>query len=105
MGAKDFEALKYFLYIADVILYDFIERCINIGGAKAIVANIDFQEELFNLEHAVVPMINRIILCRLLLIFIIITFIRKQTVCVDYGILIHILGKNGYCHWHRAENL
>ena len=43
----------------DVGFRDFIEKFRNIGGAKAIVANINFQEGLFNLEHAATHLVSR----------------------------------------------
>jgi hypothetical protein len=43
----------------DVGFRDFIEKFRNIGGPLAIVANINFQEELFNLEHSATNLVCR----------------------------------------------
>ena len=48
---EEYEPVKYSIHMMDVGLRDFIEKFRNIGGAQAIVSNINFQEELFNLEH------------------------------------------------------
>jgi hypothetical protein len=45
----EYEPVKYSIYIMDVSFRDFIERFKNIGGAQAIVSNINSQEEFFNL--------------------------------------------------------
>ena len=55
----EYEPVKYSLYIMDVSFHDFIEKFRNIGGAHAIVSNINFQEELFNLEHFAANLISR----------------------------------------------
>ena len=44
----------------DVSFRDFIEKFRNIGGAHTIVSNINFQEELFNLEHSAPNLASRI---------------------------------------------
>jgi len=43
----------------DVSFRDFIKKLRNIGGTQAIVSNINFQEELFNLEHSTANLISR----------------------------------------------
>jgi hypothetical protein len=43
----------------DVSFRDFIEKLRNIGGVHAIISNINFQEELFNLEHSTTNLISR----------------------------------------------
>ena len=56
----EYEPIKYSIYIMDVSFLDFIENFRNnIGGAQAIVANIDFQEELFNFEHSATNLVSR----------------------------------------------
>ena len=42
--------VKYSLYVADVGLRVFINIFRNVGGARAVVSNNKFQEELFKLE-------------------------------------------------------
>jgi hypothetical protein len=48
----EYEPVKYSIYTMDVGFRVFIEKFRNVGGAQAIVANINFQEELFNLEQS-----------------------------------------------------
>jgi len=43
----------------DVSFREFIEKFRNMGGAQAIVSNITFQEELFNLEHSASNLVSR----------------------------------------------
>ncbi len=52
--------MKLSLYVADVNFRDFINSFRNIGGAQALVANIKFQEEIFELEQSRVPILNRV---------------------------------------------
>jgi hypothetical protein len=52
------ESIKYSLYIMDVKFKDFIEKFGDIRGALAIISKINFQEELFNLEHALKHLVN-----------------------------------------------
>jgi hypothetical protein len=47
------------LYIACVTFRDFIDNFRNVGGAQAIAAKINFQEELFNLEQKGEALPNR----------------------------------------------
>jgi hypothetical protein len=85
----------------DVSFRDFIEKFGNIGGAQAIVSNINFQEELFNLKHSAANLISRtklfkppnMVKCQ---------YTSKdnkmydyanrepKTACVDYGLLVPI---------------
>ncbi len=46
---ENYEALNYSLYVVDIGFGNFINSMRNVGGAQAIIANIIFQEELFNL--------------------------------------------------------
>ena len=55
----EYEPDKYSIYIMDVSFRDFIEKFRDIGGAHAIVSNINFQEELFNLEHSAANLVSR----------------------------------------------
>jgi hypothetical protein len=55
----EYEPVKYSIYIMDVGFRDFIDKFRNIGGAQGIVANINFQEELFNLEHFAAHLVSR----------------------------------------------
>ena len=55
----EYELVKYSIYIMDVGFRDFIEKFRNIGGAQAIVTNINFQEELFNVEHSAANLVSR----------------------------------------------
>jgi hypothetical protein len=41
--------IRYSLYVKDIAFRDFIDSFRNMGVAQAVVANINFQEELFNL--------------------------------------------------------
>ena len=50
---------KYSLYVVDVVFRDFINSFRNVGGAQTIVAEINFQEELFNLEQSGKVLPNR----------------------------------------------
>jgi hypothetical protein len=97
----EYEPVKYSLYIMDVSFRDFIEKFRNIGGAQAIVSNINFQEELFNLEHSSANLVSRTELfeppstakCQ---------YANKEikiydyenrepkTACVDYGLLVPV---------------
>ena len=47
----------------DVGFSDFIEKFRNIGGAQTIVSNVNFQEELFHLEHFPANLVSRMRLC------------------------------------------
>jgi hypothetical protein len=49
--------IKYFVYIY-VACRDFINRFKNVGGAQAVVANLNFKEESFNLEQSRKPLPN-----------------------------------------------
>jgi hypothetical protein len=96
-----YEPVKYYIYIMDVSFRDFIEKFRNIEGAHAIVSNVNFQEELFNLEHYAANLVSRTKLfeppkavkCQYAN-----TDIKTydyenrepKTVCVDYGILVPI---------------
>jgi len=50
--SKNYFKVKYSLYVADVGFRDFIDNFRNIGGAQTIIARINFQEELFDLEQS-----------------------------------------------------
>jgi hypothetical protein len=55
----EYEPVKYSIYIMDVDFRDFIEKFRNIGGTQVIVSNINFKEELFNLEHSASSLVSR----------------------------------------------
>ena len=55
----EYELVKYSLYTMYVSFRDFIEKFRNIRGAHAFVSNINFQEELFNLEHFAANLVSR----------------------------------------------
>ena len=56
---KHFYAIKYYIYDADVAFKNFIDYFRNVGGIRAIVASINFQEEIFILEHSGKALSNR----------------------------------------------
>ena len=78
---------------------DFIEKLRNIRGTQAIVANINFQEELFDLEDAATHLVSRTSLfkppsmvkcqyaCNTIRVY---DFESREaeTTCVDYGLLV-----------------
>jgi len=98
----EYEPVKYSIYIMDVGFRDFIDKFRNIpGGAQGIVANINFQEELFNLEHFVAHLVSRtslfeprkVVKCQYADSDIeIYDYENKEpkTTCVDYGLLVRI---------------
>ena len=51
ISTKDFYAIKYSLYVADVAFVDLVDSFRNVGGAQALTYKINFQEELSNLEQ------------------------------------------------------
>jgi hypothetical protein len=57
---ENYYEVKYSLYVADVRFRDFINNFRNIGGAQALVSNINFQEELFKMEQTGKPLPNLI---------------------------------------------
>ena len=84
----------------DVGFCDFIEKFGNIGGAPAIVSNINFQEELFNLEHCATNLASRnelfeppkVVKCQYANIDIKIYDHENRepkAACLDYVILVH----------------
>jgi hypothetical protein len=97
----NFFSIKYSLYVVNVSFKNIVDSFKNAGGAKAAVAKISFQEELFNLEQSGKALPNRIRLfksppttrCQ---------YISKEiktydsenpktkSDCVDYGLLTHI---------------
>jgi hypothetical protein len=91
----------------DVSFRDFIEKFRNIGGAKAIVSNINFQEELFNLEHSATNLIRsrtklfeppKMVKCQYANSYI--KFFdyenrEPRRACVNYGLLVPISLKLG----------
>jgi hypothetical protein len=97
----EYELVNYSLYIMDVSFRDFIEKFRNIGGAQAIVSNINIQEELFNLEHFAANLISRtklfeppnMVKCQYASKDIKIYDYENRepkTACVDYGLLVPI---------------
>ena len=97
----EYELVNYSLYIMDVSFRDFIEKFRNIGGAQAIVSNINIQEELFNLEHFAANLISRtklfeppnMVICQYASKDIKIYDYKSRepkTACVDYGLLVPI---------------
>jgi hypothetical protein len=97
----EYEPFKYSICIMDVNFRDFIEKFRNIGGAQAIVSNINFQEKLFNLEHSAANLIIRTDLFEPPIIvkgqyankdITIYDYENKEpkTACVDYGLLVPI---------------
>jgi hypothetical protein len=92
---------KYSLYVANVNFRDFINSCRNIGGAQALISKIHFKEELFNLEQAGKPLLNRTetfeppqaVDCHYCVRHIKVhDYANREpkTTCVDYGLLTHI---------------
>ena len=57
----NYYGIKYSLYVADVFFRDFVNIFRNVGGAQPIVANINFQVNLFNLEQSGRTLPNRTI--------------------------------------------
>jgi hypothetical protein len=85
----------------DVGFRDFIEKIRNMGGAQVIVANINFQEELINLEHAAAYLVSRtglfkppsMVKCQYADCEIQVFYYESRepkTNCVDYGLLVLI---------------
>jgi len=56
---ENYYGIKYSLYVAYVAFRDVINSFRNVGGGQAIVAKVNFQEELFNLEQSGKPLPNR----------------------------------------------
>ena len=56
---NDFE-ITYSLFVANVSFSNFVDSYRNVVGAQAVIAEISFQEELFNLEQSDKTMPNRI---------------------------------------------
>ena len=54
----EYARVKYSLYIIDVGFRDFIEKFRNIRGAQTIVANLNCQEKLFNLEYVAANLVR-----------------------------------------------
>jgi len=93
--------IKYSLYVANVVFRDVINNFKNIGGAQTVIAKINFQEELFNLEQSGLALPNRtrrfetppMVFCRYTGREISIYDYgnrEPKTACVNYGLLTHI---------------
>ena len=90
--------------MADVTFRDFINNFRNVGGAQEVIAKINFQEELFNLEQSGKPLPNRsgrfkpppTARCKYSysliekLRFTILRIEIQKTACCDYGLFTHI---------------
>ncbi len=56
---KNCQAVKYSLNFAVISFGNFMSCFKNVGGAQAIIANVNFQEEIFDLEQMGRALLNR----------------------------------------------